>query len=119
MNHNQEIGIYGEKIAKEYLINKGYEILDVNVKLSFKEIDIVAKKNNTIIIVEVKTRISSALGEAYDAMTLKKLNNLKKAAENYININKYYNYDIGIDLITIDIEKISKKYNISHYIDIF
>ena len=57
----KEIGKLGEKIAEEFLKKKGYKILDKNYKFQIPgdlqrgEIDIVAKKKDTICFVEVKT----------------------------------------------------------------
>ena len=52
---NKTTGLIGEKIASNFLRKKGFLILDKNFKLKFGEIDLVAKKGNTIHIVEVKT----------------------------------------------------------------
>ena len=54
--NTRKFGIIGEKIAQGYLINKGYEILESNYYTRRGEIDIIAKINNTISFVEVKTR---------------------------------------------------------------
>ena len=44
---NKEIGKYGENLAKKYLENLGYKILDMNYKYSrYGEIDIIALYKN-------------------------------------------------------------------------
>ncbi|MBU0636749.1 MAG: YraN family protein [Patescibacteria group bacterium] len=118
MEHKQLVGKFGEKLAQNYLIKKGYQIIEINKKISYKEIDIVAKYGNLLVFVEVKTRMSSIFGKADEAMTYQKTNNFKKAVEFYAN-----NYDIAfdnvrLDLISIDIDKEKKTAKIKHYQDI-
>ena len=43
------VGDFGEKIAKDYLIRNQYNIIDKNIKIHYKEIDIIASKNNFIV----------------------------------------------------------------------
>jgi len=118
MNHNQTVGKYGEDLAKNYLKKLGYKIIDSNVKISFKEIDIVALDGKILVFCEVKTRTSSIYGNADDALINKKINNMKKAAGMYLGRNKNNYEDIRLDFIAVDIDKLDKNANISHYKDI-
>ncbi len=52
---NKVIGNLGETITVNYLKNKSFQILDRNYSKKWGEIDIVARENNTIHFVEVKT----------------------------------------------------------------
>ena len=54
--HN-DFGIQGEDIAIQHLRTKGYDILDKNWRSGHKEIDIIARKDDTIVFVEVKARV--------------------------------------------------------------
>jgi putative endonuclease len=78
MTHNQNIGKFGEMLAKKYLIKHDYQIIAENVKISFQEIDIIAYIKGIYVFVEVKTRTSSILGSADEAVNSKKITNLKK-----------------------------------------
>lgn len=51
-------GAYGEKIAENYLLSRGYEILDKNWRCRFGEVDIVALDDDETVLVEVKMRIA-------------------------------------------------------------
>lgn len=84
--HNQT-GKIGENIACEYLIEKGYEIVEKNWTFSHKEIDIIAKKDKKIIFVEVKTRSHLAFELPKEAVTKKKQKNLVYAADNYLQLH--------------------------------
>jgi len=119
MNYNQKIGQFGEEIACNYLKNKGYLIIDRNIKISFKEIDIVAKISNLLVFVEVKTRLSNKYGEADEAMTIQKTNNFRQAIELYLENNKKADFEeFRADLIAIDIDKVRKIAKIKHYKDV-
>jgi len=117
---NKIIGNYGEKIASDYIRKKGYKIIDKNLKISYKELDIIAKHKGKLIFIEVKTRTSDFLGKAEDSMSAKKLHHLKKAINMYTSSNKSINPEmVRLDLICIDIDKVKKTAKIKHYKDIF
>lgn len=82
-SHN-DLGEQGEAIAVEHLLSKGYEILDRNWHFGKEEIDIIARKKDDLIIVEVKTRNSDFFGEPHEFVSRAKQNHLVKAAHAYI-----------------------------------
>ena len=97
--HN-DIGKMGEQIAAKYLITKGYIIRNVNWRINRLEIDIVAEKNNRIIIVEVKTRSSEKFGSPLDAITREKISYLVRATKAYLNSYRL-SHEVQFDVITI------------------
>ena len=97
--HN-ELGKLGEQLATDYLIEKGYTILEQNWRNRFEEIDIIASKDQYLIIVEVKTRSNLHFGNPEDAVSLKKQRLLVNAAEVYIN-QKNSNLETRFDIISI------------------
>ena len=66
-----DVGSWGEQQAREYLVKKGYCILETNWHDSHREIDIIASQGDEIVIVEVKTRTSTFLNPA-DAVNKQK-----------------------------------------------
>ena len=66
---NKEIGDLGESIAAKHLKNKGFLILERNYWRKWGEIDIVAKKDNIIHFIEVKTVSYETKADLYDAVT--------------------------------------------------
>lgn len=91
-------GVKGEVIAKEYLENKGYEILDANVNFpNVGELDIVAKYGNTLVFVEVRTRSDNTFGHPFETFTKAKIARVVKASRRYLAENKIqcekYRYD--------------------------
>lgn len=119
MNHNQKVGRFGEKLAVDYLIKKKYKIIDTNIQVSYKEIDIIARENKILVFVEVKTRTSDKFGPADEAISSRKVQRLKKAMGMYLKSCKLEFKDIRLDLIAVDIDKSRKIAKIKHYKDIF
>jgi len=118
MTHNQNIGRFGETLAKNFLIKHGYEIIDANVKLSYQELDLVARFNGLTIFVEVKTRISQFYGPAENAMAFSKLERFRRGIEMYIARNDLNVDEIRADLITVDIDHLEQAAKIKHYKDV-
>ena len=100
MAKHNDFGKLGEEIATNYLIGKGYEILERNWRNIHKEIDIIAKDGMELVIVEVKTRQSDDYGDPNMAVTKKKQRMLIAAANAYIFKNKL-DLDTRFDIISI------------------
>ena len=95
-----ELGKLGEDLAAEYLIKKGYQILERNWRSGHKEIDIIAQKDDILVIVEVKTRTSDDYGEPNIAVDKHKQRMLIWAADAYVRY-KNLNVDVRFDIISI------------------
>lgn len=109
-NHHIILGQEGEEVAAQFLVNKGYAVLYRQWKFKHKEIDIIAKQNDTIVIVEVKTRTQcySAPGEVVD---LKKQQFLIEAAEYFM---EQYPETLEIRFDVISIIKRNNRFEILH-----
>ena len=99
MNHN-ELGKWGEQFAAEYLEKNNYEIIERNWFFDKAEIDIIARKDNELIIVEVKTRNSDFFGDPQDFVTPSKIKLLVKAANEFI-ISNDLELEVRFDIIAI------------------
>lgn len=110
--NTRKFGIIGEKIAQGYLKAQGYEILKNNFYTKRGEIDIIAKKENYIVFVEVKTRSNLNYGTPAMAVDGLKKKHLKSSASIYLYQNQFYKYDIRFDVIEIIIN--SGKCKINH-----
>ena len=82
--NNKNLGEQGEDKACEYLKRNGYKILFRNYRALKKEIDIIALKNNTLVFVEVKTRVSDKYGDAADSVNYFKQKNIILVAKYFI-----------------------------------
>ncbi len=113
--HN-ELGKFGEEFAIVFLQKKGYEILDTNWTFQKAEIDIIAKKENTLAIVEVKTRSSLDFGLPQDFVKPKKIQLLVKAVNEYVFSN---DLDVEVRFDIIAIHKEGQEFKIEHLEDAF
>ena len=100
MPNNTEKGNRGEELAGNYLIKKGYSILDKNWRSHHLELDIVAFKDNVLVVVEVKMRAGDSYGKPEDFVSLKKQKNTIKAANAYI-VEKNIDYETRFDIVSI------------------
>jgi len=100
LSKNKEIGRKGEALAVEYLINKGYIILERNFKHGRLEIDIIGQIKNTIVFIEVKTRQSIRFGYPEEAVDDRKSDHILSCADHYIYENQWKG-DIRFDVISI------------------
>lgn len=93
-------GNKGEELAVKFLRQKGYLIVERNFKTKFGEIDIIAKDNNTIVFVEVKTRTNDYFGYPFEAVDERKRVKLKNLA--LIFMKKYNKeFPIRFDIVSI------------------
>ncbi|KGO90327.1 YraN family protein [Flavobacterium suncheonense] len=97
--HN-ELGKQGEEAAVVFLKKEGYEILERNWVFQKAEIDIIAKKNDVLAIVEVKTRSNTEYGDPQNFVNQKKIKLLVKAVNEYVG-TKNLDFNIRFDIIAV------------------
>lgn len=85
----KSIGSEAEHLVANHLIEHGHFILDMNWKTKWCEIDIISKKDNTVFLTEVKYRKISNWGSGLEAITTKKLSQMKFAAELWMASQKW------------------------------
>ncbi len=100
MAEHNELGKKGEEIALQHLKKNQYTILETNWRFGKDEVDIVAKQDEMLVIVEVKTRSSNFLVEPEFAVTKKKQRFMIRAANAYIE-EKDVNLECRFDIISI------------------
>lgn len=110
------LGLKGEKLARKYLEEKGFQILETNWRHDKDEIDIVAMDGDELVIVEVKTRSTDFFGEPEDAVGPQKESFLIRATEAYLEENKL-DIDSRFDIISIILNDSKKE--IRHIEDAF
>ena len=96
-----ETGIKGENKVCRYLMMRGYKILDRNFQCRFGEIDIIAKKKEYIVFVEVKTRKSGGMTTPADALTPVKKKRLFRAAAAWLTKYDAWSYPCRFDLACV------------------
>ena len=116
MAQHNELGKLGEQLATDLLIKKGYEIIVRNYVFQKAEIDIIAKHNNLMVCVEVKTRNSDFFGDPQDFVTPSKIKLLVKAMDAFI-IENDIDLETRFDIIAV--LKNKKMEQLTHYEDAF
>ncbi len=95
------LGLKGETIAANYLKKHGYQIMARNFYTRYGELDIICKKGQALIFVEVKTRRSASYGTPEEAVTPRKIEHLKKAAYIYLEQHQEFFKELRFDVIGI------------------
>jgi putative endonuclease len=111
MAQHNELGKKGEDLAVDYLISKGYKIIERNYRFDKAEVDIMAQKLTTLAIIEVKTRSSTDFGNPQDFVKPKQIQRFVKAVDEYVTLNNL-NVEIRFDIIAIVKNKTA--FNIEH-----
>ena len=112
MAEHNDLGKLGEQIARDFLIAKGYQILEQNWKCGHKEIDIIAMDGKELVIVEVKTRRVQCLVDPEETVDKLKQRFLIWAAESYVERNKL-DFDVRFDIVAIVVDK-NNEHRIDH-----
>ena len=94
-------GKMGEEKAKEFLKNKKFKILHMNYKNSLGEIDLIAKQKQYTVFVEVKSRSSTAFGQASEAVGEHKKHKIKQVALLFLKQNNLLDSPIRFDVIEV------------------
>lgn len=102
MSWNKTTGNKGEELAVNYLIKKGFAIIERNWRFRYAEVDIIAARENRLHFFEIKTRTSGKYGKPEESMSHKKMNMLKIAAEEYQYKNLKWKY-VQFDVLAITI----------------
>ena len=121
--NTKAIGELGENIAVEYLEKKGYKILERNFVIRFSgapqsaEIDIVAKKEDTISFIEVKTVV--AKGESgwspEEKVNFQKQRKIMRAAEIWLSKHKIsFETPMQLDIIAVAIDPVTQNVTVRY-----
>lgn len=114
--NNIDKGKSGEAIAKDYLVSKGYNILQTNYRNKIGEIDIIAMDGNILVFIEVKTRTSLKYGYAYEAVNINKQKKIINTSILFVKYNKYVDTQLRYDIIEVYLQNSIK---INHIVDAY
>lgn len=116
------VGDRGEALAADYLENDGYKIIDRNVRYTFGEIDIVARKGKSLHFVEVRCRRKGSMMSPLETITPQKIRKIKNAATAYSQGTRFRELRLDgchchFDVISIEFD--AQTHNIEHICDAF
>ena len=87
--NKRSVGSHYEDVAAEYLIHKGYRILERNFSCRSGEIDIIAEDGEVLCFVEVKYRAGERFGDPLEAVTPHKIRQINNTARYYLMVKGY------------------------------
>jgi putative endonuclease len=91
----------GESLAIEYLTDKGYVILETNYRNRIGEVDIIAYDKDVLVFVEVKTRLGTNYGYAFESVDSRKQKKIANASLMYLQKNRMSDVQVRYDLIVV------------------
>ena len=104
-NRKHILGLYGERVAGQYLQSIGYEILERNWRCSIGEIDLIAKDHARYVFVEVKTRNGAGFGHPLEAITEIKLSRLRRLVGEWCRSRQLSGIDVRIDAVSVLVDR--------------
>ena len=104
MAKHHQLGKRGEQLARKFLEEKGFKILETNWRHGKDEVDLIAKDGDELVMVEVKTRSTHFFGDPSEAVGAAKENFMIRAAESYLETHKI-DIDTRFDIVSIVIDK--------------
>lgn len=115
MSDKIETGAKGERLAAEFLKKKGFEIVARNYRHKHAEIDLIIRRDDWTIFVEVKTRRSVSFGQPEEFVDYAKARKIFEAAEEYIYSTDWQGH-VRFDVISV-IMKEKAEPEIEHFED--
>lgn len=97
----KSLGSKGELLASRELEKRGYIVLERNFTCKIGEVDIIAKNNNTLVFIEVRSRTRSNFGYPEETVNYKKQVKLRQVAQYYLNKNHLHHVGCRFDVVGI------------------
>jgi putative endonuclease len=116
-NRRHVLGLYGEKLAGNYLQALGYEIIERNWRCRLGEIDLIVRDHARYVFVEVKTRNGAGYGHPLEAITEVKLKRLRVLVSEWCRSRSLSGIDVRIDAVSVLVE--NGKVQLEHLKQVF
>jgi len=100
-----QTGRQGEDLAEQYLVRHGYRIIARNYRVPCGEVDIIARDNGVVTFVEVKTRKGTRFGSPAESVTLRKRQQISKAALVYLGQHSLTSQPARFDVVSIELRQ--------------
>lgn len=95
-------GEEGERVAADHLVQKGFTILERNYRYKRSEIDLIVRRDNWLVFVEVKTRTSDAYGYPEEFVDFKKKQKIFEGADYYMYITDWSG-NVRYDIVAVNL----------------
>ena len=115
-----ELGQFGEKVAERMLARKRYHILARNWRTKGGELDLVVRRHDTLVFVEVKTRRAGGPYRPEEAVNWTKMGRVRKAAAAFWAQSRY---PLGtyaqFDVVSVTVDQSDRVLEVRHIEDAF
>ena len=101
MRAKDAVGRYGEDVAEAHVRDRGWDVLDRNWRTSDGELDLVALDGDELVVIEVKTRRSTAYGHPAEAVTGRKLARVRRLAAQWLAAHDAHPASVRVDVIAV------------------
>jgi len=125
--NTKEVGDLGESIASNFLISKGFSVLDRNYRKKWGEIDVVSQRGEILHFVEVKTVTREKWGSNSSENSFRpeenvhpgKIKRLSRTINSYLLEKNLEDVDWQIDLVAVVLDVENKKAHVRFLENIF
>ena len=104
----RDVGLLGEKLARDFLKKRGYRILESNYRCPEGEIDIVTRHKDSLVFVEVRTKRSLEFGSPEESITPTKMEKLRAVAAHYQQVHDKLPASWRIDVVAVEMDQKGK-----------
>ena len=101
MRAKDAVGRYGEDVAAAHVVARGWRVLDRNWRCRLGELDLVGLDGDELVVVEVKTRRSTAYGSPAEAVTWRKLARIRQLAAQWLAEHDVRVASVRVDVIAV------------------
>ena len=108
------MGRRGEQLAADYLVAKGYRIVERNWRCQTGELDLIAEEGETLVAVEVRTRRGQSLGSPEESITPAKQARLVDLSEAYAQETGWRG-SLRIDVVAVVMDSRGRVQRLDHY----
>jgi len=95
----------GERLAGDFLRERGYIIRETNYRCPEGEIDIIAYHKDFLVFIEVRTRKSLEFGSPEESITPRKMERLRNVSARYLQTHDNLPESWRIDVVAIELDK--------------
>jgi putative endonuclease len=103
----RRLGAAGEARAAAWYVDSGYDVLARNWRCADGEIDLVCRRDGTVVVCEVKTRRSEACGTPFEAVTAEKQRRLRRLAARYLRESGERCAEVRFDVAGVELDGVS------------
>jgi putative endonuclease len=111
------VGKHGEDLAKRYLVDHGYKVVESNYYTRYGEVDIIGQKDDVYSFIEVKTRTNEAYGSPGESVDIKKQKKIILTATKYLSDHDLHDREVRFDVIEVLIQ--NNRFKVNHIVNAF